>query len=168
MKPSRLNLINLGGLFDLEKKETDIQEYEEMMAETTFWDDQARAQEIIDQNNALKSVVNTYHEINHDIEDMMATYELLQEEYDEEMKNELEATVTDYDKKIDRFELQLLLDGEHDANNAIMELHPGAGGTESQDWTNMLLRMYNAFVNNKVSKLKLRITKQGMKQALKV
>ncbi|MDU0451085.1 peptide chain release factor 2 [Staphylococcus chromogenes] len=148
-------LDQLRGSLDLEKKETDIQEYEEMMAETTFWDDQARAQEIIDQNNALKSVVNTYHEINHDIEDMMATYELLQEEYDEEMKNELEAIVTDYDKKIDRFELQLLLDGEHDANNAIMELHPGAGGTESQDWTNMLLRMYQRFCEQQGFKVEI-------------
>ncbi|AVQ34330.1 peptide chain release factor 2 [Staphylococcus muscae] len=138
-------LEQLRGSLDLENKETNIQEYEEMMAEPTFWDDQQRAQEVIDQNNALKAIVTTYYDIASDIEEMDATHELLQEELDEDIKADLEETVSDYAPKLDRFELQLLLNGDHDANNAILELHPGAGGTESQDWTNMLLRMYQRF-----------------------
>ncbi|PNZ39528.1 peptide chain release factor 2 [Staphylococcus lutrae] len=138
-------LDQIRGSLDLENKETNIQEYEEMMAEPQFWDDQARAQTIIDENNALKTVVNGYYDITGVLEEMLTTYELLQEEYDEEMKNELEQDVIAFQEKIDQFELQLLLDGEHDASNAIIELHPGAGGTESQDWTNMLLRMYQRF-----------------------
>ncbi|WP_180530510.1 PCRF domain-containing protein, partial [Staphylococcus haemolyticus] len=135
----------LGGLFDLENKETNIQEYEEMMTEPDFWDDQNKAQDIIDKNNALKSVVNGYHELDEEVEDMTATWELLQEELDDDVKDDLEQNVHDFKEKVDQFELQLLLDGPHDANNAILELHPGAGGTESQDWASMLLRMYQRY-----------------------
>ncbi|MCG3401788.1 peptide chain release factor 2 [Staphylococcus massiliensis] len=141
-------LEKLRGSLDLENKETNIEEYEEMMAEPDFWDNQQKAQEIIDKNNALKSVVNAYHDLNNEIEDLDATYELLQEEYDEDMKDDLEESVVALDDKIDDFELQLLLNGEHDANNAILELHPGAGGTESQDWTSMLLRMYQRYAED--------------------
>lgn len=80
---------------------------------------------------------------------MEATWELLQEEYDEEMKVDLEQDVIDFKAKVDEYELQLLLDGPHDANNAILELHPGAGGTESQDWANMLFRMYQRYCEKK-------------------
>ncbi|WP_341776047.1 peptide chain release factor 2 [Staphylococcus hyicus] len=148
-------LDQLRGSLDLEQKETDIQEYEEMMAQPNFWDDQSKAQQIIDQNNALNSIVTTYHDINNDIEDMKATHELLQEDEEEDLKNELEALVRNFGPTIDRFELQLLLDGEHDANNAILELHPGAGGTESQDWTNMLLRMYQRFCEQQGFKVEI-------------
>ncbi|BAS46745.1 peptide chain release factor 2 [Staphylococcus schleiferi] len=115
------------------------------MADPHFWDNQNRAQEIIDKNNALKSVVQDYYEVAELIENMEATVELLQDEYDEDIKQDVEAEVIDFEEKLNHFELQLLLNGEHDANNAIIELHPGAGGTESQDWTNMLLRMYQRF-----------------------
>ncbi|EGQ1609615.1 peptide chain release factor 2 [Staphylococcus pseudintermedius] len=148
-------LEQLRGSLDLENKETNIQEYEEMMADPQFWDNQERAQTIIDQNNAIKSVVNNYYEVAETLEEMMATYELLQEEYDDEMKDDLEQEVIGFQTKVDQFELQLLLDGEHDANNAILELHPGAGGTESQDWTNMLLRMYQRYCEQQGFKVEI-------------
>ncbi len=126
-----------------------------MMADPQFWDNQERAQTIIDQNNAIKSVVNNYYEVAETLEEMVATYELLQEEYDDEMKGDLEQEVVGFQTKVDQFELQLLLDGEHDANNAILELHPGAGGTESQDWTNMLLRMYQRYCEQQGFKVEI-------------
>lgn len=113
-----------------------------MMADPTFWDDQDKAQEIIDKNNALKTIVNAYRGLESEIEDMETTRELLLDDDDDDMKSDLEQNVIDFKANLDKFELQLLLDGPYDANDAIMELHPGAGGTESQDWTNMLLRMY--------------------------
>ncbi|MFP4992518.1 peptide chain release factor 2 [Staphylococcus pseudintermedius] len=148
-------LEQLRGSLDLENKETNIQEYEEMMADPQFWDNQERAQTIIDQNNAIKSVVNNYYEVAETLEEMIATYELLQEEYDDEMKDDLEQEVIGFQTKVDQFELQLLLDGEHDANNAILELHPGAGGTESQDWTNMLLRTYQRYCEQQGFKVEI-------------
>ncbi len=126
-----------------------------MMADPQFWDNQERAQTIIDQNNAIKFVVNNYYEVAETLEEMIATYELLQEEYDDEMKDDLEQEVIGFQTKVDQFELQLLLDGEHDANNAILELHPGAGGTESQDWTNMLLRMYQRYCEQQGFKVEI-------------
>lgn len=126
-----------------------------MMADPQFWDNQERAQTIIDQNNAIKSVVNNYYEVAETLEEMIATYELLQEEYDDEMKDDLEQEVIGFQTKVDQFELQLLLDGEHDANNAILELHPGVGGTESQDWTNMLLRMYQRYCEQQGFKVEI-------------
>lgn len=126
-----------------------------MMADPQFWDNQERAQTIIDQNNAIKSVVNNYYEVAETLEEMIATYELLQEEYDDEMKDDLEQEVIGFQTKVDQFELQLLLDGEHDANNAILELHPGAGGTESQDWANMLLRMYQRYCEQQGFKVEI-------------
>ncbi|MGJ5712773.1 peptide chain release factor 2 [Staphylococcus auricularis] len=142
-------LEQLRGSLDLEEKETNIQEYEEMMTDPNFWDDQQKAQEIIDKNNALKSVVNAYHERESELEDLDATRELLAEEYDEDLKEGLESDVVAYGPKLDAFELTLLLNGPYDANNAIVELHPGAGGTESQDWTSMLLRMYQRYCEQK-------------------
>ncbi|AMG64848.2 peptide chain release factor 2 [Staphylococcus lugdunensis] len=139
------SLTQIRGSLDLENKETNIQEYEEMMTEPNFWDDQNKAQDIIDKNNALKAITMGYHDLDNEVEDMFATTELLQEEYDEDMKAELEMDVLAFNDKLDQFELQLLLDGPHDANNAILELHPGAGGTESQDWASMLLRMYQRY-----------------------
>lgn len=148
-------LEQLRGLFDLEEKETNIQEYEEMMTDPSFWDDQDKAQEIIDKNNALKSVVNAYRDLEANIEDMETTRELLLEEDDTSMKDDLEASVIHFQNELNQFELQLLLDGPYDANDAIIELHPGAGGTESQDWTNMLLRMYQRYCEQKGFKVEI-------------
>ena len=148
-------LEQLRGLFDLEEKETNIQEYEEMMADPSFWDNQDKAQDVIDKNNALKSVVNAYRDLEANIEDMETTRELLLEEDDTSVKDDLEASVTHFQNELNQFELQLLLDGPYDANDAIIELHPGAGGTESQDWTNMLLRMYQRYCEQKGFKVEI-------------
>ncbi|MFH4875815.1 MULTISPECIES: peptide chain release factor 2 [Staphylococcus] len=148
-------LEQLRGSLDLEEKETNIQEYEEMMTDPSFWDDQDKAQEIIDKNNALKSVVNAYRDLEANIEDMETTRELLLEEDDTSMKDDLEASVVHFQNELNQFELQLLLDGPYDANDAIIELHPGAGGTESQDWTNMLLRMYQRYCEQKGFKVEI-------------
>ncbi|MCU5745838.1 peptide chain release factor 2 [Staphylococcus sp. SQ8-PEA] len=150
-----VKLDQIRGSLDLEEKETNIQEYEEMMADPSFWDDQSKAQEIIDKNNALKAVVNGFKSLEEQNNDMDATRELLEEDYDSEMKEELEEDVVQFESKLDAFELQLLLDGPYDANNAILELHPGAGGTESQDWTSMLLRMYQRYAEQKGFKVEV-------------
>lgn len=164
----RNNLAQIRGLFDLENKETNIQEYEEMMTEPDFWDDQNKAQEAIDKNNALKSVVNGYHELEEEVEDMTATWELLQEELDDDVKSDLEQNVLDFKEKVDQFELQLLLDGPHDANNAILELHPVLEVLNHKTGLVCYYVCTNVMVNNKGSKLKLLIIYQVMKRASKV
>jgi peptide chain release factor 2 len=119
------------------------------MLEPNFWDDQQEAQKIINESNALKEMVNGYRELESQQEDLEVTYELAKEENDQELKEELEAELEGFKEKLNEYELQLLLNGPYDANNAILELHPGAGGTESQDWCSMLLRMYTRWGEKK-------------------
>lgn len=139
----------LGGLFDLEEKETNIKEYEEMMADPDFWNDGDKAQDIINKNNALKSVVQEFSTLEEGLENSEVLFEMYKEESDEDTYQELIEQLNTLQQIANDFELKMLLSGEFDANNAILELHPGAGGTESQDWGEMLLRMYQRFADKK-------------------
>ncbi|GLB61515.1 peptide chain release factor 2 [Cytobacillus sp. NCCP-133] len=119
------------------------------MLQPGFWDDQQAAQGIINESNALKDQVNEFNDLNETFENLELTYELVKEESDEDLQNELEGELKELIRHLKDFELQLLLSEEHDKNNAILELHPGAGGTESQDWGSMLLRMYTRWAEKK-------------------
>src|SRR3954469_1741868 len=112
------------------------------MLHPDFWNDQEKAQAVISEANGLKDQVNEFMELNDSYENLELTYELVKEENDEELRAELEEELEQLTSRLSQFELQLLLSEEYDKNNAILELHPGAGGTESQDWGSMLLRMY--------------------------
>jgi peptide chain release factor 2 len=119
------------------------------MLQPDFWDDQQKAQAVINESNALKNQVHVFHELNEMYENLEVTYELVKEENDAELKEELEKELTELTKRLNEFELELLLSEPYDKNNAILELHPGAGGTESQDWGSMLLRMYTRWAEKK-------------------
>ncbi|WHY56552.1 peptide chain release factor 2 [Peribacillus simplex] len=135
-------LTDFRGLFDLDEKEARIAQLENEMTHPDFWNDQQKAQNVINETNALKEQVNQLSELNESYENLDLTYELVKEENDQELLAELEEEITILSQKMNDFELQLLLSEEYDSKNAILELHPGAGGTESQDWGSMLLRMY--------------------------
>ncbi len=120
-----------------------------MMLEPGFWDDQQGAQVVINEGNGLKAIVNEYKELEEIHENLDMTLELLREEPDEELQEELGKELVEFQQKMADFELQLLLSGPYDQNNAILELHPGAGGTESQDWGSMLLRMYTRWAEKR-------------------
>jgi peptide chain release factor 2 len=92
-------------------------------------------------------MVDKYQDLANQHEDGEVTLELIKEEPDAEMQEELGESIQALKKEFDDFELEILLNGPYDANNAILELHPGAGGTESQDWASMLLRMYQRFAD---------------------
>ncbi|WP_419185183.1 MULTISPECIES: peptide chain release factor 2 [Lysinibacillus] len=142
-------LADFRGSLDLENKEARIQELDEMMLEPGFWDDQQGAQVTINEGNGLKAIVNEYKDLVETHENLDMTLELLQEEPDEELQEELGKELAEFQQKMGDFELQLLLSGPYDQNNAILELHPGAGGTESQDWGSMLLRMYTRWAEKR-------------------
>ncbi|WP_286197944.1 peptide chain release factor 2 [Bacillus sp. ISL-34] len=135
-------LTDFRGLFDLDEKEARIAQLENEMTHPDFWNDQQKAQTVINETNALKEQVNQLSDLNESYENLDLTYELVKEENDQELLAELEEEITVLAQKMNDFELQLLLSEEYDSKNAILELHPGAGGTESQDWGSMLLRMY--------------------------
>ncbi|MFT8318842.1 MAG: peptide chain release factor 2 [Sporolactobacillus sp.] len=130
------------GLFDLDNKKARIAELEEKMTMPGFWDDNEKAQKVIDESNDLKSKVDSLGELESKFEDLQVAYELVKEEEDADMKAEMEESLGVARTAFNKYETRLLLSGPHDKNNAILELHPGAGGTEAQDWASMLLRMY--------------------------
>jgi peptide chain release factor 2 len=119
------------------------------MLHPDFWNDQQAAQTVISEANGLKDQVHEFYEMNESFENLELTYELVKEENDEELRAELESELQQLTERLSQYELQLLLSEEYDKNNAILELHPGAGGTESQDWGSMLLRMYTRWAEKK-------------------
>lgn len=138
-----------GGLFDLDLLEADIADYENQMTQADFWDDNEKAQEVIQALNAKKETYQTISELSDQVEELSMALELYQDSNDMELYQEAEAIVPGLSKAIDNYETLLLLSGEYDSNDAILEIHPGAGGTESQDWGSLLLRMYQRYASNK-------------------
>ncbi|OFS62849.1 peptide chain release factor 2 [Nosocomiicoccus sp. HMSC09A07] len=118
------------------------------MVEPNFWDDTDKANEIIEKNNQLKRVVDGFNTLEDEVNDIEVSLELLKEENDPDLQEMMEETIQNVKKESDEFELNILLSEEHDEQDAILELHPGAGGTEAQDWAEMLLRMYQRFIEN--------------------
>ena len=114
-----------------------------------FWNDQNGAQAVINEANGIKAIVNEYNDLLSSQENLEMTLELLREEPDADLHEELEKELQDFQAKVADFELQMLLSEPYDKNNAILELHPGAGGTESQDWGSMLLRMYQRWADKR-------------------
>ena len=124
-------------------------ELDEVMSDPSFWNDQAKAQGVINEANGLKDQVGEFNALNESYENLELTFELIKEEPDADLQEELESELKELSERLNAFELQLLLSEEYDKNNAILELHPGAGGTESQDWASLLLRMYTRWAEKK-------------------
>lgn len=119
------------------------------MAAPDFWDDNEKAQALIAEMNAVKSSVDVYQKLQGDYDDAVVMIELADEEGDDSLAGEIGETIKELVSRVEEFELQLLLNQPYDKMNAILELHPGAGGTESQDWGQMLLRMYTRWAEKR-------------------
>src|SRR5699024_6361249 len=135
--------------FDLDHKKERIKELEFQMTTPGFWDDPDSAQKVIDESNGLKGYVEKFEELEERLDNLEVSYELVKEENDKELFEDLNQEAISLRNEMNDFELQMLLSEPYDANNAILELHPGAGGTESQDWASMLLRMYQRWSESK-------------------
>ncbi|MEA4827601.1 MAG: peptide chain release factor 2 [Clostridium sp.] len=134
----------------LEKK---LSELENTMQEPNFWEDINRAQEVAQKAKGLKDRLDSYNNTKSRLEDLEVLIDMSIEEEDESSVEEMESEINDIDKIIDNFKIQVLLSGEYDKNNAILTLHAGAGGTDAQDWTQMLLRMYSRWAESKGYKI---------------
>ena len=139
----------MGGLFDLEALEADIAEYEDQMLDPSFWEDSHAAQEVINASNQLKSVFETFNKLKEMYEELEVMYEFVKEDPESEFEEELSGNVAEFEAALNEYELTMLLNGPHDKNNAILEIHPGAGGTESQDWGSLLHRMFTRWADKK-------------------
>ena len=119
------------------------------MTAPDFWDNQEKAQIVIGESNILKEQVHAFLKMYTSYENLDLSFELIKEEPDKELQDELERELNALNNELEQYELQQLLNEEHDHCNAILELHPGAGGTESQDWGSMLLRMYTRWAEKR-------------------
>jgi len=119
------------------------------MTAPDFWNDADLAQKVIAEISGIKGLVDRYNSLQNQLENAQVTLELAQDENDQELFVEADQLTGSLLAELDEFDLELLLDGPYDKNNAIVELHPGAGGTESQDWALILLRMYTRWADRR-------------------
>lgn len=131
-----------GGIFDVASKEKRLIELEKAMAEPDFWGNQKKAQGVIAEVKLLKRAIEPWKELKEKGEEIKGLIKLAEEEKDTSILPEIEKSIQKFKKDLKKIELEALFTGEYDINNAIVGFHAGAGGTESCDWANMLLRMY--------------------------
>lgn len=144
--------MQLGGLFDLEQKKKEIKRCNQKMQDPNFWNDKDESNRIIVQLNQLKEIVDPVVELEKSISNNLETLELLENEEDELYSLIEEEYSRDY-QRMEELKIQTYLSGEYDANSCILEIHSGAGGTESCDWANMLYRMYTRYLGKHHYKL---------------
>jgi peptide chain release factor 2 len=138
-----------GGIFDLETRQERLKALDDLMAQPTFWDNPDTARETIDEANRLKGWVEPWLQLSASLDDLRALAELLEEGDDEELAGECEKGLADLVAGLEALELRTMLQGDDDHREAIVTIHPGAGGTESQDWAEMLSRMYSRWAERR-------------------
>ncbi|EOS60348.1 peptide chain release factor 2 [Firmicutes bacterium M10-2] len=131
--------------FDLAQKESEIKKLDEQMLGENFWSDQKSAQATIRKRNALKDIIDSYASLHEELVSLNETADELKTSFDEELMMLAQEEYEEVDKTFEQFEMKVLLSHEYDNSNAILEIHPGAGGTESCDWAGMLYRMYTRY-----------------------
>lgn len=141
--------LNFGGLFDIDTKRESIQEIESIMAVPGFWDDTKKSQEIIKKRTMLEKVVQTWDGLVRHTEDVRVMIELGEEAQDVDTLAEVSAMTARMIQEVEAAEFQRMLSGPHDRNSCFITINPGAGGTESQDWAEMILRMYLRYCEKK-------------------
>ena len=130
-------------LFDIANSKKELQQLEQKTTENDFWQkDSKETSKILAQIKQLKTKVEKYENANSEVENLIELTELANLENDEEVAKEIIKSTSKLEQEIEKIQLETLLSGKYDKNNAILTLHPGAGGTESQDWAEMLYRMY--------------------------
>lgn len=139
---AKQTLKDLSESLDLEGRQQRIAEIDEIISAPDFWNNPEAGQTIMQEKKRLESKVVHYNALAEKIDDLDVMFELAKEEDDPGMEQDIIDTLADINKELDAFELETIMNGEYDDNNAILSIHPGAGGTESQDWTEMLYRMY--------------------------
>lgn len=131
-----------GGIFDLEAMRKRIQDLDSRIGQADFWKDPQDARKATQEKSRLEKEVLKWQSIAQQIDNLSAALELLQEQDDPALHLEIKVGLEKLRDQVGRLEQENLLSGEKDMNNAIVSIHPGAGGTESQDWAQMLMRMY--------------------------
>ncbi len=133
--------------FDVAHKEQELKELEQQTMSNDFWNDTSNSSKVLKQINSLKGKIETYKKVEKELNNLLEMNELVQLEPDEEIEKEILKNTLSIEKEIEKLEITTLLSGKYDSNNAIVTIHPGAGGTEAQDWAQMLYRMYTRWAS---------------------
>ena len=144
---------NFGGIFDFARMTSELDELERQIAQPNFWSNAQAAAKVSRKKAVLERELSQWREIEGALKDLDALLELAEESGDADLERELTGELDRLEPWVATLRVELLLAGELDQNNAIVSIHPGAGGTESQDWAQMLLRMYVRWADRKKFKV---------------
>ena len=159
--------MNYGGLFDPDSKKERIKELENIMNSSNFWNDKSKSEEVLNELNTLKSKIKSLEELKTNIESNIELLNMLKNNQDSEIEKMIETSLSDYEKQYNDLELELLLNSPYDKCDCILEIHPGAGGTESCDWALMLYRMYTRWCEKNNKKIELLDYQDGEEAGIK-
>ena len=159
------NLKTYGGHFDPEKRQNRIKELESEINKPNFWSDRRHSSEVMNELNSEKKILNEVQKLIDDSKDYL---EMSQNADDEETVDWLNEEYEILKNKLDEIQTAVLLNGEYDKNDAVLEIHSGAGGTEACDWANMLYRMYSRWCEKKKYKIEVVDEQPGLEAGIKV
>jgi peptide chain release factor 2 len=158
-------LNNLGGFFDAPKKQAELERLETQISTPEFWNDSEKAQKIVQQRSRIEKALSQQEKFETAVSDAEVLFEFA--ETDESSLNELNELIVRLESEVAEAETQSLLSGETDANNAICSIQSGAGGTDAQDWAQMLLRMYLRWAERKGFKVEILDEQSGSEAGIK-
>ena len=158
---------NSGGIFDIETKKERIAELDAESSKPEFWNDSEKAQSLSRERNELLKVVDSWQAVFGVLEDLRVLQELLEEDEDEDSLKEFHEQLAALEVAIEKIEFTRMLSGENDPSDAILSINAGAGGTEAQDWAEMVLRMYLRFCEKKDFKTEITDCQPGEEAGIK-
>lgn len=147
LKELGVKLNNIKEALKVEEKKSSLKELEEMTMQEGFWENTSKQSSVLSKIKSIKGILEKIEKLEINISDAYGYLELAEEENDIESYNESVGISKSLESKLNKLEIDTLLSGEYDENNAILTIHPGAGGTESQDWALMLYRMYTKWIS---------------------
>ncbi len=159
--------MNYGGHFDPEEKQKRIKELEKEVNNINFWNDKKHSEEVLNELNLLKSKIVKVENLKKNIEENIDIINLIKENSDLEMQELIENDINKIKQELNNIELELLLSGPYDRCDCIIDIHPGAGGTESCDWANMLYRMYTRWCEKNNKKIEILDYQDGEEAGIK-
>jgi len=167
LKSITIKMQNITDVVDPKTILTRLDEIETMENVQEFWNDAQNAAKVQKEKTQLQRKLNKYNEANDVVQDTLELYSMAQEENDDESLETLYEEAPTLEEQIRNMEIEVLLSGDSDANNAILSIHPGAGGTESQDWAEMLLRMYKSWADKRGFKVEILDYQKGEEAGIK-
>jgi peptide chain release factor 2 len=148
LTPSNKKWISFGGIFDLAHKKEEIQKLQKLMESPSLWNNPSEAKKISQGKTRIEKEIQEWEGFEKDFEEISLLIDLSRESGESSLYGEIRKNLNKITSDLAQTEIRRLLSGEKDINNAILTIHPGAGGTESQDWAQMLLRMYSRWAEN--------------------